>query len=1367
MSFRPVYNYRKKGGPRTSRGFSEIQWAFTNYMPQPHQKVKVINDNTVLVQNSMGGKVYETLNGNIPTLTVTRNAKLQSTTFYLNGREIKKHQIGISIGHEITDFFQVSDNIRTQEGSQITPEGLSETQPERQESITSGESSEVDAFELLGIERSMDENDINETIRVDSRSSEEVEVMNNKEGSEQGIVITDTTIEESFRAEKDNTVEDEDIVVNAEEEVMTPVNAEEEVMTPVYEDIVANTIDGLLTINYPFMIHRCSVCREILEDPKKLVEHMDRKHIKEFITFKCSLCGKVNGKLKGIAIHYGICRKKRRPRTSTETTTEEIIIPSEPIQLSPNRFASLQVSETENPSTSSVQQEYQCQECETSFKSKIGLGQHIRHMHPCTANQRRLEAVQKDIDRKREKRKKDREELESKQQQRKRPGLWTEEETKLLEELCKKYEGARYINVEIAKEMPGKTNKQISDKRRALAAERSKMKNKKAQESSSNQTTSSTNDFSRLKRTDLPKESYRNYIITEGGDLIGNAAECLLKAIENEDYTEHLEKLMEEIMNICKKEKNGDNKKKKGKTKGKKHANKTKLNKYREQQRLYYKDRKALAKLILDEKGSTSGCEIDIKEIEEVYMERFGGQSQEVDLTNYPIPTPVDSTVLLAPFTPEEIVKGFKKMKKDTAAGPDNIDIKEVIKFDRKGHLLTNLFNIFLVGRKIPKNIKQNRSILLPKGENNLDNINNWRPLTISSVILRLYTSLIAKRVLTAYKINPRQRGFIEASGCSENSTLLSAVIDDAKRNHKELHVTFLDLAKAFDTVSHKHIVAGLERYGTPTQFIDIVRDMYENITTSFQCGTQKTKNIPMTRGVKQGDPLSPLLFNISMDPLLEQIDCQNNGYRYGQSEEDNISSFCYADDNALTTSSSKGMNINLQLVQDFCIATGMKLNIKKSACFSIIPAGKKSYTVNTNKEKLNINGEPIPLIGPVESLKYLGSKMSPWTTKVKKDLIPWLEQMLKNLSSSCLKPRQKIVMLNHYTLPRLNYPLTQDRYPHHVLEKIDLEVRRHVRKWLKLPDCSPISFFHLPRAKGGLGISQFRHSIPAQRINMLRGIINSNDPCIHRMAEALEIQRDIDKLIKNTELKIPIDPQGRVRWRHLVEKQAQKLKIHRSARSFNHKEANSWLNPDQSSFNESDFISACMLRAETYPCKTVLARGREGLDVNCRRCHLAPETIGHISGHCHSVKDYRIKRHNAIVRALEEKLKKNEWDVSIEPIITDNNNQRWKPDILAIKGPKALIIDPTIVYEQDHSLQRANHNKNCKYEHLKEIILDKYNVGSIEVCGLAVGARGGWCEQNTTTLKKLGIESKGFREHICRLAFKGTINLIRLFMDQ
>jgi hypothetical protein len=138
-------------------------------------------------------------------------------------------------------------------------------------------------------------------------------------------------------------------------------------------------------------------------------------------------------------------------------------------------------------------------------------------------------------------------------------------------------------------------------------------------------------------------------------------------------------------------------------------------------------------------------------------------------------------------------------------------------------------------------------------------------------------------------------------------------------------------------------------RFGAPEQFIDIIRNMYDNISTSFRTGQGETGSIPITRGVKQG---SPVLFNIAMDPLLETLESERKGYRYGPREEDRITSFCYADDNAITSGSINDMNSNLGVVKDFCNITGMKLNIKKSACFSIIRARKNTYTVNTNKEK-------------------------------------------------------------------------------------------------------------------------------------------------------------------------------------------------------------------------------------------------------------------------------------------------------------------------------------------------------------------------------------------------------------------------------
>ena len=108
-----------------------------------------------------------------------------------------------------------------------------------------------------------------------------------------------------------------------------------------------------------------------------------------------------------------------------------------------------------------------------------------------------------------------------------------------------------------------------------------------------------------------------------------------------------------------------------------------------------------------------------------------------------------------------------------------------------------------------------------------------------------------------------------------------------------------------------------------------------------------------------------------------------------------------------------------------------------------------------------------------------------------------------------------------------------------------------------------------------------------------------------------------------------------------------------------------------------------------------------------------------------------------------------------------------YKPDLILVCENKAVVIDPTIVYEADYTLQRANRAKTNKYSPLVNKICEMYRVTEVEVRGLAIGARGGWCQQNTATLKELGIEDRGFSSQLCRLVLKGTINLVRLFMDQ
>ena len=177
-------------------------------------------------------------------------------------------------------------------------------------------------------------------------------------------------------------------------------------------------------------------------------------------------------------------------------------------------------------------------------------------------------------------------------------------------------------------------------------------------------------------------------------------------------------------------------------------------------------------------------------------------------------------------------------------------------------------------------------------------------------------------------------------------------------------------------------------------------------------------------------------------------------------------------------------------------------------------------------------------------------------------------------------------------------------------------------------------------------------------------------------------------------------------------------------------------------------------------------ARAGRPSDALCRKCGSTVETIEHISGHCPSVKDYRIKRHNVITNTVAEKGKQVGWLVNHEPCIQDAHNRVWKPDLVFVRGNGAIVVDPTVAYEKWNSLSLANQAKVDKYSHLIEIINERYGVQDVKIRGLAIGCRGGWHPDNTKTLEEFDIKDPGFEAHLCRLALKGTINLVRLFSD-
>jgi hypothetical protein len=200
------------------------------------------------------------------------------------------------------------------------------------------------------------------------------------------------------------------------------------------------------------------------------------------------------------------------------------------------------------------------------------------------------------------------------------------------------------------------------------------------------------------------------------------------------------------------------------------------------------------------------------------------------------------------------------------------------------------------------------------------------------------------------------QRGFRAGHRSEDVLMELGMEIEDALLSGEPLYGVALDFAKCFDRVPQEIVLSLVNDLGMGKRILSPLRSMYKGLTRRFKLPLGVGSVFEVTNGILQGCPISVILINALLSVLMKAIDAETD-----------VHTKSYADDaNLLSRSSEAALQLGVDLVDEFCLLTGMKLNLAKTIAFST-RAGHKSTL------QLRSAGQCFPAS---TTFKCLGAKM-------------------------------------------------------------------------------------------------------------------------------------------------------------------------------------------------------------------------------------------------------------------------------------------------------------------------------------------------------------------------------------------------------
>ena len=378
-----------------------------------------------------------------------------------------------------------------------------------------------------------------------------------------------------------------------------------------------------------------------------------------------------------------------------------------------------------------------------------------------------------------------------------------------------------------------------------------------------------------------------------------------------------------------------------------------------------------------------------------------------------------DSETLKEEINEKEVAEALMKSANDKAAGLDGIPTElwkllhqqfrsakddEKTKYCNISAILAVVYND-ISRNGIAEGTNFNEGWMCPiYKKKEADNIANYRPITVLNTDYKILAKVLTTRLneVAPNVIHPDQAGFIRGRSIFDQIEQAATAVNYAKIKGINGAIVALDQEKAYDKVLHPYLWKVLEHLAFPPEFIKTVKILYQNAPTSVIINGVISSPFIVSRGVRQGDPMSCILFDIGIEPLAAKIRASNIKGIDVPNLDDKVKVSLFADDTTVILTENDSFRDLINTLEGWCAVSGAKFNVEKT---ELIPLGTEEYRARlAETRRLNDTDDPVPttihIAGDHESTRILGAwignntnPQEPWKNildTIRKDFRRW-----------------------------------------------------------------------------------------------------------------------------------------------------------------------------------------------------------------------------------------------------------------------------------------------------------------------------------------------------------------------------------------